>query len=347
MPENNEARKLFSLMSEQPELQTYLLVNTLLAPKFWEFWPNFQQQLEAEACFLFAQSKYQELQSISPIIVPIKDGSVGETLYYWMLENQAQAQQSMLLCQAQLDLAAMQQHWQNRLDCIYPNGDESLLNAYSPGTLKLFLPSLSPEQQQGFIQPLHRIYRLVEPAPETDPQAGLDASERVAATDQAASSLLAKPQTPQQDAWHCLGQAEAAIKLLPFPQPYVLNDYQHGVLTQAYRRHQMANDIYSRLSQYHNFELELEHIHQLFLHSIEQAAELYPDADELGHETWATYRFILGSHFFQHPQFLALLQSHNLRSAIERFNRQEKYQQELQQDFDQQQWLVSDSAASH
>lgn len=285
--ENN----LFHILNMREGVQTYLLVDTVLFEGFWTFWANFQPLARQSWCALFQHSPYEHLLTDSPLLVEVQPGGAGETLLYWLVEQPEAFNAGCMLFSGAGLLSEALQFWQRRMNCRVPepyfNEDEPLTHfaCYTPAVMTLFWSTLSTHEQVSFLEPDWVIYLRNE----------------------AELFLPLSAHSPSNN---------MEVEEDGYDIPYSLNESQYEQLTRARRRHMMANDIFLRVSQYVNVELNIEHIKSLFISSIQLAEDMYPQENPYAFETFAVYRFILSPDFFKTAVFTQLMETLDLRTSV-------------------------------
>jgi hypothetical protein len=305
-PKSND---LFEILSTCSNKQIYLLVDTVFYDDFWDFWSSFQPKARQSWCYLFQNSRYEALTSVSPLLITIEEGGAGETLYYWLLEHPLLFSNACMLIKSQLPLRELLHFWHQRISAIYPNGECDLLACYSSPLLAMFWRSLSPIEQGQFLGEQTHIYLptvlLLSEQQLNDEPTIATASE---------FSLLASDPTNDH--------VEDSENIFSIDVPYRLSDGQYEQLSRSQRRYRMVNDIFLRLSQYFTFVLDIDHLTSLFFSSIDMAQKAYPKESEFSLETFAVYRFVLENDYFDNPDFKALLFQYDLRTSIQMFYQQ-------------------------
>jgi hypothetical protein len=308
--DSSHTYSLFNLMSIDSTSESYALIEPSYFVGFWQFWNSFQPSAQHHWCFLFEGTDYQGMETIGPIVVRIYDGSPGETLYYWLMEQMAGAIHGVIVCHGPKSLLQVKDHWQNKLTYSLATGETGLLAVYLPTVLTDWWPMLSPAEQAGFMGDMLNIYL---PSTEANVLVPLDKKDNSQAGQDAAPQIIF---------------------------PYKLSTEQFQFLDRHSRYYTLSNALYFRLAANAFCHFEPEDIYRHFLAGIAIAATHYPKGTSFEHETLATYRFQYGRDFYQEQTFINLTKQHSLRESIRLYGESMPAQPLTEKEFYSPSWFM-------
>ena len=304
-----EETTLFEVLSSTSET-VYMLLDRLLFPGVDEFWAAFQTRQDTIWTPLYRNSKYDHLSDLSPILVDIKIGAPGETLYHWLVDQDENYPRFGFIGVSPLSFNDLRALWKPWLTCLYPNGDHALFRFYDPTVLQRVWPILKNEDQRYFLGKHSAIYlpHIVQ--------------ER-----KTLSKLVDKTDFK-----------ESKTKPVQFHQ-FQLSQQQYDILFYEKRVRSLISSLHSQLAPDYAWLLPYQAVEARFREGLSIAAERYPNESTLAHETYATYRFFLSSDFDSHTQFQTLLKQYPLRKSIGRFTTMCQTHTELLNGYHQEDWL--------
>jgi hypothetical protein len=296
-------KALFEIMEHNPSRYCYALVEHYGIEGFDTYWGAFQPK----AMLLWQPLKLSsiaQVPGIAPLLLRVEGGNACETLLLWLAKTVGWSSCTLVFT-SDLDWDAMQVFWQARSEAIYPNGQSSLLRSYCAPLLGQLWPLLSLMQQDAFLAELSGLYLPVD-----------------------------------DERWMLLGGSPK--KSVPY-SPLNLDDEQYELLSRDARRLQHSLEIYLRLRSYRSQVLCPQHIQALFFEGIALAERYFPKEDARTCEIIAAHRFILGSEFFMHPEFVALVKRRGAYKATRQFVQTQQFDAELQRDYHREEWLIAEN----
>lgn len=322
--------------SEQP---VYWLVAADVHPEFQEFWLAQIQNNPCHWCRVFDGSRFEAYSGASPLLIRIEDGSPGETLFHWVLDalrGAAKAEDPSApnsafdspfenigqIWQSPEDLQALKQQLQPWLTCHYPFDETSLFEFYRNPVMRRWLLVLSPEDKTALIGTA-TLYLPGVPDSEADTYFWYSAQlPQINSTTTRQLSL--QKQRQQQ---------------LTEQGGYRLSKAHYSQIFYEDRIERIVMQIYQQLVQQQGELFDPAWVQLRFEQSLELGRRLYPQEDDITIETFALYRFLISSEFYQHSEFIRLTREYSIRDSIGLFSRSEEYRAELQQHYHQKEWL--------
>ncbi|MEF1257065.1 DUF4123 domain-containing protein [Vibrio sp. M260112] len=307
---------LFDIMSNTSDT-LYLLVDKPLFPKINEFWGAFSTRNDAHWLPLYQNTDYHQLSDFSPLLIEIKEGEPGETLFFWLLEQGDAFLRFGLVGVYPGTLKEIQAHWAKWLTCIYPNGEQAMLRFYDFSVLQKLWQVFTQQQQAALCGKHIALY-----APFS--------SEK--------NQALCKIQAVD---WLTNQQLESQQKFTQL----TLTQAQYDVLFYEQRINTLAGILHEKLAPQYGWLLPYANVKNLFWEGLAIAAQKYPNESSLAHETYAMYRFYLSSHFDDHPDFQTRLRQYPLRQSIGHFHQRFQQEPDLLHGYQQQGWLGIEGCA--
>lgn len=336
--------------SEQP---VYWLVAADVHPEFHDFWQAQIQNNPCHWCRLFDGSDFEVYSGASPLLIRIEDGGPGETLFHWVLDALREAADTEdpsastnvstddsnnvsnsafespfenigQIWQSPDDLHRLKQQLQPWLTCHYPFNETSLFEFYRNPVMRRWLSVLSPEDKITLIGTA-TLYLPGLPDSEADTYFWYT-GQSPQITPATSGSLAVQKQRQQQlteQGGHSLSKAH-------YSQIFYEDRIERIVMQIYQQRVQQQGELFDPAWVQLRFEQSLELGHRL-----------YPQEDDITIETFALYRFLISSEFYQHPEFIRLTREYSLRDSIGLFSNSEEYRAELQQHYHQKEWLPS------
>ncbi len=113
----------------------------------------------------------------------------------------------------------------------------------------------------------------------------------------------------------------------------------YRVLTNQARYQYLTKALFVRASEYYPFLLDITWLEQRFISGILLASELYPAASEDEWEAWSAHRWIIGSDYYLHPQFIKLVSHYSLSMAIKKFKMDAALVSDSRAHFHRREWM--------
>ncbi|WP_084717542.1 DUF4123 domain-containing protein [Vibrio rhizosphaerae] len=296
----------------------YLLFDRIQFPQATEFWNTMKRREDVTWCELLRGSELQHLTDVSPLLIDIRDGNPGETLYYWLAENEPRAEQFGFVGLFDGDFSALRAHWHPWVCCLYPDLTQVMLRFYDPAVLPQWWRILTPAQQYSFQGKHQGIY-----LPIRDEQ-----QLKLRAFDLSSASVPVDPQTEIQ-------------------LPLQLTQAQFDRFFYPEQLHSLVETLYQKLLPQYGESLSLAQVESRFHEGMALATEKYAGATELDKETYALYRFYLGDRFDEHPEFQRLLHFYPLRQAIGELYHQYLGREDELAAYRSPGWLIASDAADN
>ncbi|SHF24996.1 DUF4123 domain-containing protein [Vibrio gazogenes] len=290
--------------TEAQDSTLYLMLDVATQDNFWQHWQSRLLAQAPEWQYLYHQTSFDHLKSVSPILIRVTDGNVGNDILQFLPDTNWGC-----LFVSPFSLDALLKHWQCWMTIYLPNGQESLFRLYSPRILQLFL-------QTEFVDDADR-GRLTDPF----------------------LQMLTVTNTPLvYDVLFC--QPEARPSPLSQGEWFYMEDDLFTAIEALYHDQTLA-------------DLAIELFHEtpgtcmslgyddviLGLDDSLKKAAYYPRASFQERKIFAFSRFIYGSHFWQLPQFQIVLETSSLGQALYELNQRPDWQQIVQQDYHDADWL--------
>lgn len=307
--EHSHPVSLFEVMSSSTGT-LYVLVDKMLFSQIDEFWGAFSGRLDANWLPLYHETEYHHLSDSSPLLIEIKEGNPGETLFYWLLEQDEFYSRFGLVGVYPGSLKDIHQHWARWLTCVYPDGRDAMLRFYDITVIQKLWNVLTYPQKKAFYGQHHGLY-----APYS------------LKSDEALITLADKVWFSEDE------EKNETFTQLVLTQPqYDELFYEKGIKS-------LACTLHNKIAPNYGWLLPYVTVENRFWEGLAIAKEKYPKESFLAHETYALYRFYLSSHFDEHPDFKSLHRQFSLRESIRRFY--ERFQQEphLLDAYKQEGWL--------
>ncbi|WP_332399643.1 DUF4123 domain-containing protein [Vibrio metschnikovii] len=285
-------QSIFNVLSETNVGTLYVIFDQVQHPEAYEFWCAMKLNQNVEWRYLWQDSQFAHFQEASPILITLYDGNPGESLLYWLNDYTENYERLGIVGRYNGGLAQIHQHWLNWVSVFYPDTQEALLRFYDPAVISFFYSILTDVQKQAFRGEHIQLY--LPCIHENKPYL---------------SAVFEEVIEPQKEA---------------MVYPITLTSEQFNTFFYPERLDSLIDSLHSTLAPDYAWLLPRENVAVRFYEGLELAAKKYPNADTLGHETFALYRFYLGDKFNEHPDFYILLAHHSLRAAIGKFN--QKYQ---------------------
>ncbi|MCL2891250.1 DUF4123 domain-containing protein [Brenneria tiliae] len=273
-------------ISQRHTLPLYAVIDLLNYPDLPQFWRAFQPAAIDLWQALRFDKQAADWQAWAPIVVKVEQGGPGETLLHWLVDTQPATHHGVILMNGDLSLRQVVAHWQQRITCLWPDGDLALMRSYAPEVLLPWWRTLDGDAQTDFLGSLNNLYL---PLPDDE-----------------------------QGRYQLLIEREKGGETPPDYQ-IQLTRYQFYLLADNNRLHRLANELFLFAGTLYFFPLDIEVVKSRFISGIELAKERYPQATEAECEAWSAHRWVLGSEFFQHPVFIHLIEHHTLGDSIRIF----------------------------
>lgn len=303
-----QARSIFNAISESETGTVYFLFDQVQHPEAKAFWQAMRLRPDVQWVPLWQGSEFEHFSEASPLLITVVDGNPGESLLYWLHDYTSGYERAGLVGRYHGDLTQIHQHWLAWCSIFYPDKQQAILRFYDATVLPLFWSVLTDEQQVAFRGAHHQLYVPVieEQKPGLMP-------------------FFSQPLTPNVTA--------------PQAYPVTFTQAQYDTFFYPERLASLIDTLYSKLAPNYAWLLPRAMVKARFYEGIALAQTRYPQADSLGQETFALYRFYLGDRFDEHPEFYRLLAFFPLREAIGQFNETFKGRDEALAPYRTEGWL--------
>lgn len=268
----------------------YVVVDTIKFEGGIDYWKSLCNRCQEYWRLLPNKNHVQGYPASELVLLSIEEGVATESLLLWILSHKCYPDVGVVLLTATAEINEIQRVCMARHTCIYPDGRHVFFPFHEPTLLKTWLAMADLPTRQQFEAPFLAIY-----VPEVV-GAGYSKSQ-----------------------FECLGERGLSTNLLSQAYENRLSAESYRVLTNQARYQYLAKTLFVRASEYYPFELSIEWLELRFISGITLARELYPSASEDEWESWSAHRWIIGSDYYRHPQFMKLVSHYSLSMAIKKF----------------------------
>lgn len=244
------------------------------------------------------------------VLLSIEEGTATESLLLWILSHERYPGMGVVLLTATAEINEIQRVCVARHTCIYPDGRHVFFPFHEPTLLKTWFAMAGLPTRRQFEDPFLAIY-----VPEV---VGADYS---------------------RSQFECLGDRGLSTNQPPQAYENRLSAENYRVLTNQARYQYLARTLFIRASEYYPFELSIEWLERRFISGIALARELYPSASEDEWESWSAHRWIIGSDYYRHPQFIKLVSHYSLSMAIKKIKMDAVLVSDSRAHFHRREWM--------
>ena len=271
----------------------YLLFEQALFPAAKEFWNVMQYRDDVQWRSLVAETPLAYLEEVAPILISVSDGNPGETLYYWLCDNEALVERFGFVGVFDGSFEALTQHWQQWVHFIDAKDNRMMLRFYDEKVLPRWFEILTSIQKQAFIGAHDAVYFPVFE----------DGGVYLRECEIKRSTL--------EDSH--LNETEE-IRF-----PITLTPEQHTQFYLPEQIQRIIDETYRKIAPRYAWVLSRDKVAECFYEGLAIAKARYPNLSTLDSQTFALYRFYLADRFYEHPLFYQLLGHFTLRKAIGKF----------------------------
>lgn len=138
-----------------PDAQLYLFIDVKTQTQFWQRWEIQLQSHKKEWCFYYDLTPFSHLKDVSPIVVKLKDGNVGNDILQTLT-----TERWGFIASTPFSLETISDHFRRWLTAFFPNGHEHLFRWYSPKVLQTCLTSteFDDEDKRLLVHPYYSLY---------------------------------------------------------------------------------------------------------------------------------------------------------------------------------------------
>lgn len=274
------------------------------------YWKSLYRQCQEEWRLLPNHYGVQCYPVTELLLLSITEGSATESLLLWLLSHQHYPDTGVVLFTAAGEIDGIQQACLPRHTCFYPDGQHVFFPFHEPATLKTWLTMADVSTRQKFEFPFGGIY-----IPEVVNTCYSNSQFECVSTSGSSKNI------PLQVYENRLG-AEA-----------------YRVLTNQARYQHLTRALFIRASECYPFLLDITWLELRFISGILLASELYPAASEDEWESWSAHRWIIGSDYYRHPQFIKLVSHYSLSMAIKKFKMDVALIRDSRANFHRREWM--------
>ncbi|MBL0561311.1 DUF4123 domain-containing protein [Aeromonas hydrophila] len=274
------------------------------------YWKTLYRQCQEEWRLLHNDYGVQCYPVTELLLLSIKEGSATESLLLWLLSHRQYPNTGVVLLTATAEIDDIQQVCLPRYTCVYPDGRHVFFPFHEPALLKNWLTTTDVSTRQQFESPFGEIY-----------------------TPEIVGTCYSNSQ------FECISTSIS-------PRNIPLHVYENRLSVEAYRvltnqaRYQyLTKALFVRASEYYPFLLDITWLEQRFISGIFLASEFYPAASEDEWESWSAHRWIIGSDYYQHPQFIKLVSHYSLSIAIKKFKMDAALVSDSRTHFHRREWM--------
>ena len=283
------------------------------------YWKSLYRQCQEEWRLLPNHYGVQCYPVTELLLLSINEGSATESLLLWLLSHQHYPDTGVVLFTAAAEIDDIQQACLHRHTCVYPDGRHVFFPFHEPTTLKTWLTMADVSTRLQFESPFGEIY-----VPEV--------------VDTCYSSSQ----------FECIRTSVSSQNIPLHAYENRLSAEAYRVLTNQARYQYLSKALFVRASEYYPFLLDITWLEQRFTGGILLASELYPAASEDEWEAWSAHRWIIGSDYYLHPQFIKMVSHYSLSMAIKKFKMDAALVSDSRAHFHRREWmfgLVDDKGA--
>jgi len=244
------------------------------------------------------------------LLLSIKEGSATESLLLWLLSHRHYPYTGVVLLTATAEIDDIQQVCLPRYTCVYPDGRHVFFPFHEPALLKNWLTTTDVSTRQQFESPFEEIY-----IPE------------IVGTCYSSSQF------------ECVSTSVPPRNIPSQVYENRLSADAYRVLTNQARYQHLTKALFVRASEYYPFLLDITWLEQRFISGVLLASELYPTASEDEWESWSAHRWIIGSDYYRHPQFIKLVSHYSLSMAIKKFKMDVALVSDSRANFHRREWM--------
>ena len=284
---------LFPVLDNAEGKLVYLLFEQALFPTAKEFWDTMQYRDDVQWCSLVAGTPLAYLEKVAPMLVSVTDGNPGETLYYWLCENEDLVERFGFVGVFDGSFESLAQHWQPWVNFISADEKNMMLRFYDEKVLPRWFEILTPAQKLAFIGQHEAVYYPIRE----------DGVIRLRECEIKQGSVK-RDELSEEDA-------------VSFP--ITLTQEQHDQFYYPEQLQRIIDQTYRKIAPNSAWILSREKVAERFYEGMEIATQRYRDVSKLDAQTFALYRFYIADRFYEHPLFLQMLGHFTLRKAIGKF----------------------------
>ncbi|MFG0835297.1 DUF4123 domain-containing protein [Aeromonas bivalvium] len=255
-----------------------------------DYWKSLHHRCSDDWRLLSNEHDVQCYPGSELVLLFIEDGTATESLLLWLLSHERYPDVGIVLLMTTAGIDEVRQACMARHVCIYPDGRHVFFPFHDPTLLKTWLAMADLPTRHQFESPFLAIY-----VPEVV-DAGYSTSQ-----------------------FACLGERALSTNQLSQAYENRLSAESYRVLTNQARYQYLVRFLFVRASEHYPFELSIEWLERRFISGVALARELYPAASEDERESWSAHRWIIGSDYYRHPQFIKLVSHYSLSMAIKKF----------------------------
>lgn len=275
-----------------------------------DYWKSLYRQCQEEWRLLPNHYGIQCYPVAELLLLSIREGLATESLLLWLLSHQHYPEVGVVLLTATAGIDEVQQACMPRHTCIYPDGRHVFFPFHDPTLLKTWLAMTDLPTRQHFEAPFLAIY-----VPEV-----VDACY-------------------SNSQFECISEPASSSVLLSHAYENRLSAETYRVLTNPARHQYLVRALFVRASEYYPFMLNIEWLERRFMSGIGLAKKLYPAASEDEWESWSAHRWIIGSDYYLHPQFIKLVSHYSLSMAIKKFKLDAALVSDSRNHFHRREWM--------
>ena len=274
------------------------------------YWKSLYRQCQGEWRLLPNHYVVECYPVTELLLLSISEGSATESLLLWLLSHQRYPDTGIVLFTAADEINDMQQACLLRHTCFYPDGRHVFFPFHEPATLKAWLTMTDVSTRQQFEFPFMGIY-----IPEV--------VDTCYSTSQ----------------FECVSTSVSLRNISSQVYENRLSTDVYRVLTNQARYQNLIKSLFVRASEHYPFLLDITWLEQRFISGVILASELYPAASEDEWESWSAHRWIIGSDYYRHPQFIKLVSHYSLSMAIKKFKMDVALVGDSRANFHRREWM--------
>lgn len=275
-----------------------------------DYWRSLHHRCSEDWRLLSNEHDVQCYPGSELLLLFIEEGAATESLLLWLFSHERYPDVGIVLLTTTADIDEVRQACMARHACTYPDGRHVFFPFHEPALLKTWLTMTDVSTRRQFESPFLAMY--------------------IPAVVDASYSTLQ---------FECLGESASYTNLPSKGYENRLSTESYRVLTNQARYQYLARTLFIRASEYYPFELSIEWLERRFISGIALARELYPSASEDERESWSAHRWIIGSDYYRHPQFIKLVSHYSLSMAIKKFKMDAALVSDSRAHFHRREWL--------
>lgn len=279
---------LFQACQNTQANNVFFLFNQRLYPEVHELWGAMKNRTDNEWLALYQHTMLDGLTDMSPLLIKVADGNPGETLFWALNQAMSDVVHAGFIIETDWSLEELHQHWLQWIDVLKPNDEPLHLPVYFPLLFQRLWDVLDEKEKIRFKGKQYRLYTLIKNA---EGECVLQPFSEFAGveTDHEPQAFIHYQFTQQS-----------------------FDDYFYPERIEA-----LVTGLYEKY--YQESDQTLEWVREHFHEGLALAKQKYLSTDTIDQETFATYRFILGNRFYEHPEFARVHGANSLRDRIDRF----------------------------